>query len=191
MDDRSSEGEFKWFSGESLSYTAWPEGQPDNSTWYNEDGEDGVENQTIANGAWNDFPAENYPPVFLTFQTYHVMIGLGAVFALISLIGIILLVKNKLFDSGWYMKILLFAIPLPLLSNEMGWIAAEIGRQPWAVYNVLKTSDAVSGVVPAWQILLTIVMFTAVYLILFVFFIKFLVALIKKGPEKVISTEGY
>lgn len=139
----------------------------------------------------NDFPAENYPPVFLTFQVYHVMIGLGAVFALISLIGLILLVKDKLFKTDWYLKILLFAIPLPLISNEMGWMAAEIGRQPWAVYNVLRTADAASVVVPAWQILATIIMFTVLYGILVTFFVKFLIQLIKKGPEKVISTDGY
>ncbi|HNX25150.1 MAG TPA: cytochrome ubiquinol oxidase subunit I [Spirochaetota bacterium] len=139
----------------------------------------------------NEFPKELRPPLFITFQTYHVMIGLGGLFALMSLIGILLLVRKKLFESDWYLKILLFAIPLPLISNEMGWMAAEIGRQPWAVYNVLKTADAASVVVPAWQILATIIMFTVLYAILFLFFMKFLLALIKKGPEKVIATDGY
>lgn len=139
----------------------------------------------------NDFPEDLHPPVFLTFQTYHVMIGLGALFALMSAAGILLLIRKKLYDTGWYLKILLFTIPLPLISNEMGWMAAEIGRQPWAVYNVLKTADAASVVVPAWQILATIIMFTLLYAVLFLFFIKFLTSLIKKGPEKVIETEGY
>lgn len=139
----------------------------------------------------NEFPGEIRPPLFMTFSTYHVMIGLGGLFALISIIGAILLARKKLFESGWYLKILLFAIPLPIISNEMGWMAAEIGRQPWAIYNVLKTADAASVVVPAWQILATIIMFTILYAILFAFFIKFLVALIKKGPEKVIATDGY
>lgn len=139
----------------------------------------------------NEFSEDVYPPVFITFQTYHVMIALGGLFALMSSIGLLLLARKKLYESDWYLKILLFTIPLPLISNEMGWMAAEIGRQPWAVYNVLKTADAASVVVPAWQILATIIMFTILYAILFLFFIKFLVALIKKGPEKVIATDGY
>lgn len=139
----------------------------------------------------NEFSEDLYPPVFITFQTYHVMIALGGLFALMSSIGLLLLARKKLYESDWYLKILLFTIPLPLISNEMGWMAAEIGRQPWAVYNVLKTADAASVVVPAWQILATIIMFTILYAILFLFFIKFLVALIKKGPEKVIATDGY
>lgn len=139
----------------------------------------------------NEFTDDLHPPVFITFSVYHLMIGLGALFALMSFIGILLIAKNRLYDTDWYLKILLFTIPLPLISNEMGWMAAEIGRQPWAVYNVLKTSDAASVVVPAWQILLTIILFTALYAVLFIFFIKFLLNLIKKGPEKVIATEGY
>ncbi len=139
----------------------------------------------------NDFQEDLHPPVFITFQTYHVMIALGGLFALMSFIGVILMVRKKLYDSDWYLKILLLSIPLPIISNEMGWMAAEIGRQPWAIYNVLKTADAASVVVPAWQILATIIMFTILYAILFVFFIKFLVAIIKKGPEKIIATDGY
>ncbi len=139
----------------------------------------------------NDFSEDLHPPVFITFQVYHAMIGMGSLFALISLIGLFLLIKKKLYETDWYLKVLLFAIPIPLIANEVGWMTAEIGRQPWAVYNVLKTADAASVVVPAWQILATIIMFTILYAVLLMFFIKFLVALIKKGPEKVIATEGY
>ncbi|PKL17223.1 MAG: cytochrome ubiquinol oxidase subunit I [Spirochaetae bacterium HGW-Spirochaetae-5] len=139
----------------------------------------------------NDFPTDLHPPVFLTFQSYHVMIGLGGLFALISSIGLLLMIRKKLYETDWFLKVLLFSIPLPVISNEMGWMAAEIGRQPWIIQGVLKTADAASVVVPAWQVLATIIMFTILYALLFLFFIKFLVALIKKGPEKVIATDGY
>jgi cytochrome d ubiquinol oxidase subunit I len=139
----------------------------------------------------NDFETDLHPPVAITNHTYRAMIALGCIFALISLIAIILFVTKRIYETSWFLKILLFAIPLPLISNEMGWMVAEIGRQPWAVYGVLKTADAASVVVPAWQILATIIMFTILYLILSVFFIKFLIGLIKKGPEKTTTSEGY
>ncbi len=139
----------------------------------------------------NDFPEDVHPPVFIVFQTYHVMIGLGSLFALISAIGALLMFRKKLYDTTWYLKVLLFAIPLPLISNEMGWMAAEIGRQPWAVYNILRTADAASVVVPAGQILFTIIMFSVLYLLLFYFFIKYLVNIVKKGPAELISKSGY
>jgi len=139
----------------------------------------------------NEFPEEDHPPVFITFQSYHVMIGLGSLFALLGAIGALLMFKKRLFETSWYLKALLLSIPLPVISNEMGWIAAETGRQPWAVYNVLRTSDAASVVVPAWQILLTIILFTAVYSLLLWLFIRYLLQLIKKGPAKAASEAGY
>lgn len=139
----------------------------------------------------NDFPQDVHPPIFLTFTVYHIMIGLGSLFALISAIGLLLIKRKKLFESDWYLKGLLFAIPLPLISNEVGWMAAEIGRQPWAIYNVLKTAEAASVVVPAWQILLTIILFSIIYLLLFLLFVKFMVQLVKKGPAELISKSGY
>ncbi len=139
----------------------------------------------------NEFPSELYPPIFIVFQIYHMMIGLGSLFALISFIGLFLIYKKKLFETGWYLRVLLFTIPLPVIACELGWMTAEIGRQPWAVYNVLKTADAASVVVPAWQILLTIIMFTTIYTMLFILFIKFLTNMIKKGPEEIIRTSGY
>lgn len=139
----------------------------------------------------NDFPEDVHPPVFIVFQVYHVMIALGSLFALMSAIGAFLIFRNRLYDTTWYLKIILFASPLPLVSNEMGWMAAEIGRQPWAVYNILRTADAASVVVPAGQILFTIIMFSILYLVLFYFFIKYLVNMIKKGPAELISKSGY
>ena len=139
----------------------------------------------------NDFPQDVHPPIFLTFTVYHIMIGLGSLFALMSAIGLLLIKRKKLFETDWYLKGLLFAIPLPLISNEVGWMATEIGRQPWAIYNVLKTAEAASVVVPAWQILLTIILFSIIYLLLFLLFVKFMVQMIKKGPAELISKSGY
>ncbi len=137
-----------------------------------------------------DFQKDERPPVFLSFWSYHIMIGLGMFFILLAIMGFCLLVRKKIWDTKWYLKALLFSIPLPYIANEFGWIAAEVGRQPWAVYKVLKTADAASVVVPAWQILFTLVVFILIYSLIFWVFMKLLLKMIRKGPEG-IKVAGY
>ena len=136
------------------------------------------------------FPKEERPPVFLSFITYHIMIGIGMLFVILALIGGYLLIKDKVTNSRWFLKALIFAIPLPYIANETGWIAAEVGRQPWAVYRVLKTADAASVVVPGWQILLTLLVFIILYTLIFWVFLKVILKIIRSGPEDV-KTEAY
>jgi cytochrome d ubiquinol oxidase subunit I len=138
----------------------------------------------------NEFPKDERPPVFLPFVSYHIMILLGVLFIVISVTSVFLLVKNKIWDKNWLLRILVFSIPLPNLANQFGWIAAEVGRQPWAVYGVLRTSDAASVVVPPAQILFSLFMFGLIYLLLFVVFVKILLKIVKKGIDEV-STPGY
>jgi len=138
-----------------------------------------------------EFPKDERPPVIIPFYSYHIMIFLGTYFILISLIGILLFFKKKIYDTRWYLKVLLFSIPLPYLANEFGWIAAEVGRQPWAVYRVLRTADAASPSVPAGQILFSLIMFFIIYLFLFIIFIYLMKRFVKKGIEEVSREEGY
>lgn len=138
----------------------------------------------------NEFPPDERPPVFLPFISYHIMILLGFLFIAITVVGTVLLIRGKLFTTNWFLKLLLFAIPLPHLANQFGWIAAEVGRQPWVVYRVLRTADAASVVVPAGQILFSLIMFGLIYLVLFIIFIKVLVKIINKGLAEV-AAPGY
>ena len=101
--------------------------------------------------------------MFLPFAGYHLMILFGLLFILMAGLGVILFGRKRLPDTRWYLKLLIFAIPLPFLANEFGWIAAEVGRQPWAVFRVLRTADAVSKVVPAGDIVFSLALFTAIY----------------------------
>jgi cytochrome d ubiquinol oxidase subunit I len=132
----------------------------------------------------NEFPPEEHPPVFLSFTSYHVMILLGLLFIGMSFAGLYLLVRKKIWKSRWFLRLLIIAIPLPYLSNELGWIAAEVGRQPWAVYRVLKTSEAVSVVVPAGSILATLILFLLVYILIGFAGISILLRFIRKGPDR-------
>jgi len=129
------------------------------------------------------FPDDELPPVLLPYFSYHIMIGLGSLFALISFIAIVLLLTKKLLTAKWFWYVLVVAIPLPIIANEFGWIAAEVGRQPWAVYKVLKTVDAVSTIVPATHVLLSLIIFSFIYLLLVVLFTTILFKIIKKGPQ--------
>ena len=136
-----------------------------------------------------EFPKDERPPVFLTFTSYHIMILMGSLFLLFSLIGIYLFARKKIWTARWYHKILLLSIPLPYLANEFGWIAAEVGRQPWAVYRVLKTADAASPVVPAGNILFSLIMFFLIYVVIAFVGGSILIKLIKKGPDELTPSQ--
>jgi cytochrome d ubiquinol oxidase subunit I len=130
----------------------------------------------------SEFPKEDRPPVLLPFAGYHIMILLGLVFILMAVAGIRLLLKKKLTTSRGFLKLLLFAVPLPYLANETGWIAAEVGRQPWAVYKVLRTSEAVSAVVPAGNILFSIILFGVIYALIGAAGLGIILRTVRGGP---------
>jgi cytochrome d ubiquinol oxidase subunit I len=130
----------------------------------------------------DEFPEEDRPPVLLPFATYHMMILFGLAFIALGFAGIWLQARKKLGSSRGFLKLLLFAVPLPYLANEGGWIAAEVGRQPWAVYKVLRTSEAVSAVVPAGNVLFSIILFTAIYALIGAAGLAAILRTIRRGP---------
>lgn len=129
-----------------------------------------------------DFPKENWPPVNFTFQVYHIMVGVGMLLIALGLLGAYLLWSGKLYDNKLYLLGLPFLIPLPHIAHETGWMSAELGRQPWIIYKLMKTSDAASVVVSAGAITFSLIMFSLVYLLLAVMFVKLFVKIVKKGP---------
>jgi cytochrome d ubiquinol oxidase subunit I len=131
----------------------------------------------------NEFPKEDRPPVLLPFASYHLMILLGLAFIVLGAAGGWLLAKKKLLSSRGFLKLLIIAVPLPYVANELGWIAAEVGRQPWAVYKVLRTSEAASAVVPAGNILFSLVLFTLIYTLIAVVGLKVVLRTIRGGPD--------
>jgi len=138
----------------------------------------------------NEFPDNEKPRIFIPFASYHLMILFGMIFILVSAIGIVLFVKKSIYESKRYLKLLLLLIPLPYLANEMGWVAAEVGRQPWAVYKVLRTADAASITVPAGNILFSLILFVVVYALIGIVGLSILLRLVRKGPEET-ESEGY
>jgi len=130
-----------------------------------------------------DFPPNDRPPLWLTFVSFHNMVVLGLYFIAAMAWGTWLLRRGKLWDSRRYLALLMISIPLPLAACQLGWMAAEVGRQPWIVYHLLRTSDAVSTIVPAGDVLVSIALFGVLYLLLGVLFVYLLVREIRHGPE--------
>ncbi len=131
----------------------------------------------------NAFKPEDRPPVNIVFQSYHIMVAIGFGLIALSLIGIYMLWRGKLFEKRWLLWIFVFSVLGPQIANQLGWISAEVGRQPWIVYNLLRTSEALSKVVTANQVMFSLILFTLVYLLLFILFIYLLNEKIKHGPE--------
>ena len=115
----------------------------------------------------NEFRREDIPPLFLTFVSYHNMVILGIYFILLMAFCAYKIYNKTLWESKKLLKILYWSIPLPLAACQLGWIAAEVGRQPWIVYHLLRTKDAVSVTVGAGEILFSIILFALIYILLF------------------------
>jgi cytochrome bd ubiquinol oxidase subunit I len=126
-----------------------------------------------------DFPKEDRPPVTITFIAFRTMVGLGFLFLFLSVVGWIR--RNKLLESRGYLKVMLFAIPLPYIALEAGWTLAEVGRQPWVVYGVMKTADAVSPIATS-QVFTSLLAFVGVYTVLGIVAFYLIATAARKGP---------
>jgi len=130
------------------------------------------------------FPKDERPPVLLTSFAFKGMVGLGFYFILATIIGFIK--RNRLVDSPKYLKLMLLSIPLPYIACELGWIVTEVGRQPWIVYGLMKTSDAVSPIATS-QVLTTLIAFIVLYGLLGVTGFYLIAKNALKGPENMIE----
>jgi len=127
-----------------------------------------------------DFPKDERPPVPLTFFSFRIMVGLGFLFLLITFIAWL---KRKSIESQTtLLKVLLFSIPLPYIAIETGWIVAEVGRQPWIVYGMMRTSDAVSPI-STTQVSISLAAFVLLYSLLGFADFALLYKFARKGPE--------
>jgi cytochrome bd ubiquinol oxidase subunit I len=130
----------------------------------------------------NAFRPEDRPPVNFVFQTYHLMVAIGFVLIGLSLVGIVLWLRGTLFQKRWLLWIYVFSVALPQMANQLGWLSAEVGRQPWIVYGLLRTREGLSRVVSAGQTLASLVLFAFIYLLLLALFLYLLDHKIKQGP---------
>jgi len=130
----------------------------------------------------DQFKPEDRPSVVVPFLTYHVMIGLGSAFIGLTSLALFLLWRGTLFQTRWLLWIFVVAVLGGYAANEAGWVAAETGRQPWVVYGLLRTKDAVSTSVPTDQVLVSLVMFSLAYLALFCLWLFVINEKVRHGP---------
>jgi cytochrome d ubiquinol oxidase subunit I len=155
------------------------------------------------------FRPEDRPPVLISYASYHIMIALGMAFIALTVLASFLHWRGKLYDTRWLMWVFVFAVLGPLVANQLGWVAAEVGRQPWIVHPpvewtadgdvvvgpdgvvvydeglALRTEDAVSTSVTASQVLGSLIGFALIYLFLLLAWLYVLDRKIRKGPESV------
>jgi len=130
-----------------------------------------------------EFDKSERPPVALTFYSFRLMVGIGSLMTLILLYSVYLSWKGRQEDKTAFLKILPWAIPLPYIAGELGWIVAEVGRQPWIVYGMLKTSDGVSKSIDPSQAAFSLIGFLILYSFLAVLDFYLLYKHARKGPE--------
>ncbi|MEZ4894210.1 MAG: cytochrome ubiquinol oxidase subunit I [Saprospiraceae bacterium] len=126
-------------------------------------------------------PEDRPSQINAVFQFYHLMISIGIALIGLTLLGCFMWWKGRLFTSRWLLWLFVWAVFLPQIANQVGWFTAEMGRQPWVVYGLLRTSDAFSQAVTANQVLFSLIMFFVLYALLFVLFIYLLNKKIKGG----------
>jgi cytochrome d ubiquinol oxidase subunit I len=133
----------------------------------------------------DEFPRDTWPDnVELVYFSYHIMVGLGTIFIGIFTIATILLWRRALYRSRAMLWIILLALPFPFIANTAGWITAEVGRQPWLVYGLLRTANGASPVVSAGNAWFTLIGFMGVYTVLGILFLFLVYREIERGPER-------
>ena len=139
----------------------------------------------------NAFPREDWPPnIPLLYFSYHIMAGLGTIFIAVMTLAIVLLRRGKLFGVRWMLWVIMLCLPLPYIANTAGWLTAEVGRQPWLVYGLMRTTAGYSSNVSAGNGLFTLLGFMGLYTVLGIFFLFLVHREIDRGPGAHLNVES-
>lgn len=132
----------------------------------------------------DSYPRSLWPPMEVTYYAYHIMVGLGTVFIGELAIAAFLLWRGMLFKSRWYLWILMLSFPFPYIANEAGWVVAEVGRQPWIIYGLMRTVQGYSANVASGEVIFTLLGFAGMYAALGLVFLYLVLHFIAEGPEE-------
>jgi cytochrome bd ubiquinol oxidase subunit I len=132
----------------------------------------------------NEFPKDVWPTnIPLLYYSYHIMVGLGTIFLAVMTAAVFLLWRGRLYQAPWMLWIIMLCLPLPHIANTAGWMTAEIGRQPWLVYGLMRTADGYSRNVHAGNGLFTLLGFMGLYTVLAILFLYLVGHEIVQGPS--------
>ncbi len=144
----------------------------------------------IATGSWtapvsglSDFPEQDWPPILIPFFSFRIMVGLGLLMFAISSFGILLRLRGRLETTRWFLWAATLAFPSGFITVIIGWFTAEVGRQPWVVYGLLRTAQAVTPTLTGANVLSTLVGYVAVYTLISSFGTYYIYGVLRKGPS--------
>jgi len=130
------------------------------------------------------FPKDQHPDnIPLLYYSYHIMVGLGTIFIAVMVLSVFMLWRGRLDRTNWLLWIVMLSFPFPFIANTAGWMTAEIGRQPWLVYGLMRTNEGFSPTVSAGNALFTLIGFMGMYTVLSILFILLMWREIEHGPE--------
>ncbi len=129
-----------------------------------------------------DFPPDQRPPVAIVYFAFRVMVGIGILMLLTVLTGLILLLRRRLDETSWYLRLCEFTVCLGFIAVIAGWTTTEVGRQPWTIYGLMRTADSVSPSLTGGNVLLSLLLYIAVYLVIYPVGVSIMLGLVRGGP---------
>jgi cytochrome d ubiquinol oxidase subunit I len=129
-----------------------------------------------------DFPADQRPPVAIVYFAFRIMVGIGLAMLGMVALGLFLLARKRLDQTQWYLRLCEFTICLGFLAVIAGWTTTEVGRQPWTIYGLMRTADSVSPSLTGANVLLSLLLYVAVYLVIYPVGVSMMLRIVRRGP---------
>ncbi len=129
-----------------------------------------------------DFPPDQRPPVAIVYFAFRVMVGIGILMLIMVIAGLVLLARRRLDDTQWYLRLCEFTVCLGFIAVIAGWTTTEVGRQPWTIYGLMRTADSVSPSLTGGNVLLSLLLYIAVYLVIYPVGVSIMLGVVRGGP---------
>ena len=137
-----------------------------------------------------DFAVEDRPYVPIVFASFRVMVGIGLLMLFVAICGVVLRIRNTLYERRWYLRLCVACIPIGFIAVLAGWITTEVGRQPWIVYDLMRTAEGISPAVTTGSVMTSLITFFIAYAIIFSAGVYYILVLVRRGPTPEIPQDA-